>query len=101
VFTLRVRRVWIEKAECTGHTLCVPEAPGLIEYDADSDVSVVKESALQRTHPELKALLDASEVCPMDAFFVETEDGSVFNVSRNDDIRRAVREGRYTWASKA
>jgi ferredoxin len=91
--------VWIEKSECTGHTLCVPEAPGLIEYDAASDVSVIKEGAFQRTQPELKALLEASEVCPMDAFYVETDDGSVFNASRNDNVRRAIREGRYTWAS--
>ena len=99
MFTLRIRRVWIEKADCTGHTLCVPDAPGLIEFDSASGVSVVKEAVLQRTQPELKALLEASEVCPMDAFFIETDDGSTFNASRNEIIRRAIREGRYTWAS--
>jgi len=98
MFVLSIRRVWIEKSECTGHRLCVPEAPGLIEYDAASDVSVVKEATLSRTHAELKKILEASEVCPMDAFFIETDDGGVFNVSRNEIIRRAVLEGRYRWA---
>jgi len=35
----------------------------------------------------------------MDAFFIETDDGSTFNASRNEIIRRAIREGRYTWAA--
>jgi ferredoxin len=95
---LRIRRVWIEKAECTGHTLCVPEAPGLIAMDQEHDVAVVQEVALNRTHAELKLLLEASWVCPMDAFFIETDDGSTFNATRNEIVRCAIQEGRYTWA---
>jgi ferredoxin len=98
MLTLKIRRVWIERAECTGHTLCVPEAPGLIEYDRATDASSVKEAGLERTQAELKLLLDASEVCPMRAFFIETDDGSTFNATRNEDIRRAIRAGRYSWA---
>jgi ferredoxin len=94
---LVIKRVWIEPAKCTGHTLCVPEAPGLIEYDESKDVSVVKEAALKRTQQELKLLLEASEVCPMSAFFLETLDGSTFNLD-NELIRQAIRDGKYKWA---
>jgi hypothetical protein len=36
----------------------------------------------------------AFEVCPLDAFFIEIDDGSTFNASRNEIIRRAIRRGR-------
>ena len=94
---LVVRRVWIEKSECTGHTLCASEAPGLIEYDPSSDVSVVQEHSLERTQENLKLLLEAEAVCPMDAFFVELEDGKVFNLC-NELIQTEVRRGNYRWA---
>jgi ferredoxin len=94
---LIIKRVWIEPAECTGHTLCVPEAPGLIAYDKKADVSVVLENSLKRTHQELKQLLEASEVCPMLAFFIQTSDGSTFNAS-NELIRSVIRKGHYKWA---
>jgi ferredoxin len=94
---LVIRRVWIEKAECTGHTLCVPEAPGLIVNDERSDVSVVQEHSLERTQHNLKLLLEAEAVCPMSAFFIEVENGDVFNLS-NDLIQKKIRQGNYRWA---
>lgn len=93
---LAIKRVWIERGECTGHTLCVPEAPGLIEYDKKADVSVVLESNLQRTQQELRMLLEASEVCPMSAFFVQLADGRTFEAG-SEPIRSAIRQGNYKW----
>jgi len=68
--------------------------------DQEHDVAVVQD-ALIHTDTELKLLLEASWVCPMDAFYIETDDGSTFNAWRDLTIRRAIKEGRYTWAPKA
>jgi ferredoxin len=89
--------VWIDPAQCTGHTLCVPEASGLIAYDKTKDVSVVKDANWQRTRQELMLLLEASEVCPMNAFILDTLDGGTFNLN-NESIRQAIRDGKYKWA---
>ncbi len=94
---LVIRRVWIEKADCTGHALCVPEAPRLIAYDQHSAVSVVQQQSLERTQQNLKLLLEAAAVRPMSAFFVEVGNGTVFNVS-NELIQRQIRAGQYRWA---
>jgi hypothetical protein len=42
--TLVVKRIWIEQSECTGHTLCVPEAPDLIEFDQADGTSAVNKA---------------------------------------------------------
>jgi hypothetical protein len=96
---LVIKRVWIEKAECTGHTLCLPEAPGLIAYYASDDVSDVKESGLRHTHQELTLLLEASSVCPMRAFFIETEDGRVYGIPDHPEVREAIRLRSYRWSN--
>jgi ferredoxin len=98
VLHLNIRRVWIERAECLGHTLCIPEAPGLIEFDDNGGVAVVREASLKRTQSELKILLEASAVCPMRAFRIEIDDGFAFTLPGNEDVRKAIREGRYSWA---
>jgi ferredoxin len=95
--TLLIRRVWIERGECTSHTLCITETSGLIELDPDGDSAVVKEAALQRTQQELQELLEASFVCPMAAFHIETADGSTFCLG-NELLQRAIRQGGYRWA---
>ena len=62
--TLVIRRIWIDKAECTGHGLCVPEAASLLEYSSAFRFSFVRNEALKHTQQELALLLAASEVCP-------------------------------------
>jgi hypothetical protein len=42
---LIVRRVWIERSSCLWHTLCEPEAPGLIENDEANSVFRIKEES--------------------------------------------------------
>jgi len=96
---LVVKRIWIERSECTGHTLCIPEAPELIEYDQSGDTSVVKQSSLRHTHQELAQFLAASEVCPMLAFRVETEDGHIHCVPDDRSVREALKQGNFRWST--
>ena len=96
---LTIKRVWIERFECLAHTLCESEVPGLIEYDESHGVYRVKEEALSHAPSELKQLLEASSVCPMHAFHIETEDGYTFNVQNNEMVRAAIKAGRYSWSS--
>jgi ferredoxin len=96
---LIIRRVWIEKAECTGHTLCVPEAPDLLQYLDSEDVTTVRQDQLRHTIAELTALISAAEVCPMHAFFIETEDGRVYNIPDDQEVRDAIRLKNYRWST--
>ena len=97
---LVIRRVWIEPAECTGHTLCHYEVPDLIDYDPAADVSVVKPRAVTWTREPLQQLLEAEAVCPMNAFFIETEDGKICNAS-DDWVQALIHKGAYRWADSA
>jgi ferredoxin len=97
---LVVRRVWIERKACLAHTLCEPEAPSLIESDEASDAFRIKEECLRRTQQELQLLLEASRVCPMDAFYVETDCGEVLNVDDTDWVRAAIKLGNYAWETE-
>ncbi|HUG71837.1 MAG TPA: hypothetical protein VMK82_00295, partial [Steroidobacteraceae bacterium] len=97
---LVVRRVWIEGAECTWHTLCEPEAPGLITDDHANGVSRVKEESLLRTQDELNKLLEASRVCPMAAFYLETDTGDILNVDASDWVQNAIASGSYRWVKQ-
>ena len=97
---LIVRRVWIERVECLAHTLCGPEAPGLIEIDESAGASRIREEVLRRTPEELKQLLEATWVCPVSAFYVETDGGDVYIVGETDWVQRAIRSGNYAWESK-
>ena len=93
---LIVKRVWIDRNECTAMTLCESETAGLIEYSKEIGASAVKEHALQRTQHELKSLLEASNVRAMAAFYLETEDGRVPNLD-DDEVRQSNRAGNYRW----
>jgi ferredoxin len=97
--TLVIKRIWIERSECTGHTLCIPEAPDLIEFDQPGDTTVVKQSSLRHTHQELVQFLAASEVCPMNAFRVETEDGHIHCVPDDRSVRDALKRGDFRWST--
>jgi ferredoxin len=97
--TLVVKRIWIEKSECTGLTLCVPEAPDLIEFDQSDGISKVKQGSLRFTQQELARFLAASEVCPMNAFRVETEDGRIHRVPDDRLVREALKRGDFRWST--
>jgi len=97
--TLVIKRIWIDKAECTGHGLCVPEAENLIAYASPFDFSFVRNEALKYTQQELALLLAASEVCPMRAFRVETEDGRIHSVPDDKSVRDALKQGNYRWSA--
>ena len=94
---LIVRRVWIHKDECLRHTLCEPEAPGLIENDEANSVYRIKEESILQTQSELKQLLEASRVCPMAAFYLETDSGEVLNVKESAWVQKAINSGSYDW----
>jgi ferredoxin len=95
---LVIKRIWIERSECLWHTLCVPEAPTLIENEPDGP-AVVIQAALTYTQPELVQLVDASRVCPMRAFHIETEDGRVLCIPDDRSVGEALRAGNYRWSS--
>ena len=95
---LVVKRIWIERSECTGCGLCVPEAAGLVEYNPLGDSSIVKMDRLTYAHQQLKSLLEASMVCPMWAFRLESEDGRVYTLPEDEPVRVALESGNYRWA---
>ncbi len=96
---LIVKRVWVERNECLSHTLCIPEAPDEIEYDDAIGSAVVKESSLRKTKEELERLLAAADVCPMNALYLETQNGSIFNVC-DEPIQKLIKLGRFRWAEE-
>ena len=95
---LVVKRIWIEKSECTGHGLCIPEADGLIEYNPLGDFSIVKVDRLRYAQQQLASLLEASKVCPMRAFRLESEDGRVYTLPEDEPVRVALESGNYRWS---
>ena len=95
---LYVKRVWIDRENCLAHTLCEPEASGLIECDEAGQVYKVREAALQRTPQELKELLEANSVCPMGAFRVLLEDGKTYVIGDEPWIKKAIERGDYEWS---
>jgi ferredoxin len=99
VSTLVVKRIWIERSECTGHTLCVPETPDLIEFNQSGEFSAVKQGSLHFTQQELACFLAASEVCPMRAFRIETEDGLIHCVPDDRKVRDALQQGDFRWSA--
>ena len=93
---LVVKRGWIEKEDCTWSTLCGARAKGLIGQPEDG-AAFVKEDVLQRTHDELKSLLQGGNVCPTSAFYLETADGRVLNFEHSE-VQNAMSAGTYRWA---
>ena len=99
--TLVIKRIWIDKAECTGHALCVPEAADQIEFTRAGGDSFARIRLLMYTQPELEMLLKASAVCPMRAFRLETEDGRVHVLPDDKAVRAALESGDYRWSDSA
>ena len=96
--TLVIKRIWIERSECTGHGLCIPEAADLIDYTPLGDYSFVRAQQLAHTQQELVLLLAASTVCPMSAFRLEAEDGRVYSLPEDEMVRVALKSGDYRWS---
>ena len=99
---LRIRRIFIKPSECTAHTLCQPElAEGVITMDGkDTDgyeVANLNQDKLPRTKEALLYMLSAADVCPMDAFYIELEDGSEMNVWA-DYVQKKIEQGEIDWA---
>ena len=95
---LVVKRVWVDKNECTSKTLCEAESEGLIKNSEEHHgAAVVQEHMLRRTQEELKLLLGTSSVCAMAALYLETADGRVLNLD-DDAVQQALKAGTYRWA---
>ena len=99
---LRVKRIFIKPSECTNHTLCEPElVKGAITMDGkDSsgyEVAVLHQDKLPRTKESLLSMLSAADVCPMDAFYIELEDGSEMNVWA-DYVQKKIEQGKIEWS---
>lgn len=75
--TVKIIRVWIDDDWCTGHQMCVPEVPGLIEFDDDWGVAKICEDLIPYSEDELCSLVMAAEVCPMRAIKFQLENGMV------------------------
>ena len=94
---LIIRRFWIDKESCTGFTLCRIEAPGIIAEDEANGVSRIREESLLRTPGELKRLLEAWRMCPMAAFYLETDSGEILNIDESDWAQSAIASGLCRW----
>ena len=64
-------------------------------------IRIVKLERLEYSHQELELLLEASKVCPMRAFRLESEDGQVYSLPEDDAVRVALKSGNYRWAESA
>ena len=99
---LRVRSIFIKPSECTAHTLCEPElSKNVITMDGldnyGYEVAVLHQDRLPRTKESLLSMLEAADVCPMDAFYIELEDGTEMNVWA-DYVQKKIDKGEIEWA---
>jgi len=82
----RIVRFWVDTQICIDQRRCVLEAPALLRDRKEKGGPLIV-SDRPVTHAQTLEVLNAAWVCPVAAFKVELEDGSV-----RDSNDRTVRE---------
>jgi len=101
---LRISRVFINHEDCTVSGLCETELPAdVITYEPHEvdgfhyESAVINQGKLPRTEESLLSMLAAADVCPMDAYYIELEDGTILNVY-DDIVQRKIGSKQVEWA---
>jgi ferredoxin len=74
-------KAWINHCGC--FSLCVEQAPSLLKESSDKLTTEVIATDRNFTEQETNLLIDAFEVCPMDAIYIEFENEVILN--KHDD----------------
>jgi len=86
----KIARFWIDTNICLDQRKCVAEAPDLLQDRTEAGGPLVVSSTPDSTEKCLQ-LLNAAWVCPVAAFKIEFEDGTVHD-SDGDYIRQLCKE---------
>lgn len=70
--------------KCTGHKLCLSEAPDVLAFDQEQDVAFVKPEASSYYAAEVEGIYAAAMVCPMEAIYIS---GEVLKVQGKEGVR--------------
>ena len=65
-----VKDVRVDPCNCTGHKLCLSEAPDILGYDDAADQAIVKPGAESLFETKAADIYSAATVCPMDAILI-------------------------------
>ena len=100
--TLKVTRVFIKASECLSHFLCQSELPenvitAEIPDGKDFEIAVLNQNKLPRTNESLLSMLEAADMCPVDAFFIESSDGTIMNVW-SEHVQSKIKAKEIEWA---
>jgi ferredoxin len=86
----KITRFWIDTNVCLDQRKCVQEAPDLLQDRRESGGPLIVSSSPD-TPEKCLQILNAAWVCPVAAFKIEFEDGTVHD-SDGDYIRKLCRE---------
>jgi len=86
----KIARFWIDTDVCLDQRSCVIEAPDLLQDRAAAGGPLIVSTALD-TDAKVLQILNATWACPVSAFRVEFEDGSVHD-GTGDYIRNLCQE---------
>jgi len=65
-----ITSVRVDGCLCTGHKLCLPEAPEVFSFDPVRDVAFVMPDACLNFATSAQGIYAAAAVCPMDAIVI-------------------------------
>ena len=85
---MKAKRAWIEACGC--FSLCIEKAPSLLRTSSDDMTTEVIATDRIFSEEETNLLIDAFEVCPMDAIYIEFENGVILN-RHNDPFYKLLR----------
>jgi ferredoxin len=86
----RITKFWIDPNVCLDQRKCVAEAPDLLQDRRESGGPLVVSDAPD-THDKCLQILNAAWVCPVSAFKIQFEDGTVHD-GDGDYIRKLCKE---------
>jgi ferredoxin len=68
-----IRTVHVDGCLCTGHKLCLSEAPEIFAFDDSKGVAFVKDDASMYYAVKVEDIFRAAAACPMDAILINGE----------------------------
>ena len=67
---MKIESVQIDGCRCTGHRLCLSEAPKVLRFDSQLDQAQINDEAEEFFSIEAENILSAAAVCPMNAIVI-------------------------------
>lgn len=86
---MKVKRAWIDQTECGAFQLCIGEAPDSFE-DTNEIASRVIVTDKPYSKTDLSSLVSGAWSCPLDAIYIELENGEILNEITEAQYRQYV-----------